>query len=178
MRTRWTICAAGALFLAPLLLPSDMPFGSATTVLAQGGFDPQPSVHRHRGAAHPVTQDSAKPVASVHRAKKAGTPSAASSGPPQPPPRVTFTAAEDAVAIIPGMPDARFLGKLHDRLYQRTSGTARPLARPLQRRRGRCFWCWPARRLERCGKSSPIFSRHRRQHRGTDGPLYLCRAAL
>ena len=108
MRTRWTICAAGALFLAPLLLPSDMPFGSATTVLAQGGFDSQPSVHHHRRAGHPLAQDGAKPVASVHRAQKAGTPSAASSGPPQPPPRVTFTAAEDAVAIIPGMPDARF----------------------------------------------------------------------
>jgi len=108
MHTRWTICTAAALFLAPLLPPSDTPFGSATRVFAQGWFDPQPPVRHHRRARHPVAQDDAKPVASVHGEKKAGTPSATSSEPQQPPPRVTFTAAEDAVAIIPGMPAARF----------------------------------------------------------------------
>ena len=36
-----------------------------------------------------------------------------------------FTAAEDAVATIPGMPDARFWADFNDGLYQRAAGAAR-----------------------------------------------------
>lgn len=97
-RTRWTMCTTAALFLAPLLVPSGAPFGSGTTVLA----DPQP-VHRQVRHSKPTAHEDANPTA-----PGAATPKTGSTEPPQPPPRVTFTAAEDAVAIIPGMPEARF----------------------------------------------------------------------
>ena len=101
MHTRWTISAAAALILAPCFLSSGVPFGAATTVLAQGSSETRPPGHHHRKASHP------NPVASVQGGKKAASPPAASSD-QQPPPRVPFTAAEDAVATIPGIPDARF----------------------------------------------------------------------
>ncbi len=95
----------------------------------------------------------AKPAASVHRAQKAGYTIG----------RIERAAATAAARHLHrrrgrGRDYSRnagcsFLGRLDDGLHQRTSGAARPLARPLQRWRGRCFWSWPARRLERCGKS-------------------------
>jgi hypothetical protein len=42
------------------------------------------------------------------RAKKTSNPPVAAPQPPKLPPRVPFTAADEAVAAIPGMPDARF----------------------------------------------------------------------
>src|SRR5271163_188568 len=106
---RLIISAAAAFLLAPSLLPAGTPFGAATTVFAQGWYDPYRSVHHHRRARHskPDASDDAKSAASAPGEKKTASPSAASSD-QQPPPRVPFTAAEDAAATIPGMPDARF----------------------------------------------------------------------
>ena len=99
IHTRSAIAAAAALFFASCLALS-------TTVFSQGLSEPP---HHHAKATHgkPAAQDNAKPVASAHGGKKAASPSTASSD-QQPPPRTPFTAAEDAVATVPGMPDARF----------------------------------------------------------------------
>jgi Patatin-like phospholipase len=99
IHTRSAIAAAAALFFASCLALS-------TTVFSQGSSEPP---HHHAKATHgkPAAQDNAKSVASAHGGKKAASPSTASSD-QQPPPRTPFTAAEDAVATIPGMPDARF----------------------------------------------------------------------
>ena len=90
MLTRWTLCAAAALLSAPFLLPSGASF-MAAPAHAQ---DPNT-------AAHPASQARAK------RAKTPAPPPAASTQ-SQLPPRVPFTAAEDAAATIPGIPEARF----------------------------------------------------------------------
>src|ERR1700733_10919370 len=104
---RRILSTAAALVSALFFLPSSAPFGAGTTVLAQGWLEPNPPVKHHRRAKHPKpgAHDDAKPVESAHGEKKAASPSAPSS---EPPPRVAFTAAEDAAASIPGMPDARF----------------------------------------------------------------------
>jgi hypothetical protein len=88
MGTRSTLSAAAALLLAPMLV--------APGALAQGQGESPPSAGQTR----------AKQVSPGHRA----TPPAQSAASPQTqlPPRIPFTAAEEAVAIIPGMTDARF----------------------------------------------------------------------
>ena len=100
MHTRWTICAAAALFSAPFLAPSGA-FHAVTPVLAQGAGGPGATAAQPRPAVH----------APAKRAGRAGTRKAqpaATAEQQQPPPRVPFTAAEDAASVIPGMPDARF----------------------------------------------------------------------
>jgi predicted acylesterase/phospholipase RssA len=81
---RWTIgtCAAAILLAATFLFPQHPPF-AVTTAQAQA------QTLRHPAAA---------------RAKKPPRQPAK----PKLPPRTPFTAADDAVAAIPGMPDARF----------------------------------------------------------------------
>jgi predicted acylesterase/phospholipase RssA len=76
--TRWYACTAAALVAASLIVSSVVP-----SVAAQSR--------------------------SVARTKKApAKPAVAAPQPPQLPPRIPFTAAEQAKAVIPGMPDARF----------------------------------------------------------------------
>ena len=76
--TRWYACTAAALVAASLIVSSVVP-----SVAAQS-----------RSVAH---------------TKKApAKPAVAAPQPPQLPPRIPFTAAEQAKAVIPGMPDARF----------------------------------------------------------------------
>jgi len=84
---RWTICtcAAAALLAAAFLVPVQSPFAAAAA---------QVQSVRHRTVTHPK-----KPV---------GPPAAAARQQPKFPSRTPFTAADDAVAAIPGMPDARF----------------------------------------------------------------------
>jgi hypothetical protein len=94
MRTfiRRTICSGTALALValPLLVPAVWPFAGATAH-AQNAQAPM----RRRAV--------------VQRAKPApAAPAAASAQPRKLPPRIPFTAADDAAAVIPGMPDARF----------------------------------------------------------------------
>ena len=155
----------------------DMLFGSATTVLAQGGFDcnrPSIIIVERRIQAHRTAQSRRRPYTAPRRLVHIGcierAAATAAARQASPPPRMRSRLSRGC--------RMRVSGQLHDRLHKRTSGAARPLAGPFQWRRGRCFWCWPARRLERCRKSSTIFGRHRRQHGGADGALYLCRAAL
>ncbi len=94
MHTRWTICAAAALVSAPFLAPPQ--------VLAQGLAAPAAT----QSHPHWVAQARAKPSPSgkVGRAPAPPPPSTQ----PQLPPRVPFTAAEDAASSIPGIPTARF----------------------------------------------------------------------
>ncbi|MDE2284168.1 MAG: patatin-like phospholipase family protein [Hyphomicrobiales bacterium] len=91
LRMRSIIGAAGALLAASLLLSPELPYAS--------------------GAAQ------AQAVNSQPRAKRGGTatghtkpaaPGPAPSTSKQLPPRIPFTAAEDAAAAVPGIPDARF----------------------------------------------------------------------
>ncbi len=85
--TRWTIstCAAATVLAATFSL---LPQGSIAAATAQA-----------QSARHQVGA----------RAKKApAKPPVAAAQQPKLPPRVPFTAADDAVAAIPGMPDARF----------------------------------------------------------------------
>jgi predicted acylesterase/phospholipase RssA len=91
MHMRWTICAAAALVSAPFL---------ASGAPAQGLGGPATS------QSHPqwVAQARVKPSASGKAGRTAPPPSTQ----PQLPPRVPFTAAEDAASSIPGIPAARF----------------------------------------------------------------------
>lgn len=95
MHTRWTICAAAALLSAPFLM--------SLAALAQG------SSAAATTGSHPqwVAQARVKPATSRKVGRKPPQPPTASTQ-PQLPPRVPFTAAEDAASSIPGIPDARF----------------------------------------------------------------------
>jgi len=90
--TRWTLCTctAAAILAAPLL-PPELPFAAAP--------------------AH--AQSLSKPKA--HRGAKTKTPAPPQAAPAsttsnEPPPRVPYTAADAAAAVIPGIPEARFWG--------------------------------------------------------------------
>jgi predicted acylesterase/phospholipase RssA len=81
---RWYVYTAAALLAAPLALPPSAPFSA------------KPAAAQNRSAP-------------AHKRAPAKTPEAQ----PQPqakqlPPRIPFTAADEALAAIPGMPDARF----------------------------------------------------------------------
>ena len=78
-------CVAAALLAAPLLAPSELPFAGDTA--------------QAKSAKHPAAAQAAKPP---------GPPPAAASQLPKLPPRIAYTAADAAAAVIPGMPDARF----------------------------------------------------------------------
>ena len=84
--TRLTICTclAAALLAAPLLAPDGPRFAGATA--------------QAKSARHPAAAQAAKPP---------NLPPAAA-GLPKLPPRIAYTAADAAAAVIPGMPDARF----------------------------------------------------------------------
>ena len=86
---RWTICIAAAvlavLLTAPALIATGLSFATATA---------QAQTMRH----HTVTRGK----------QPARQPAAAATPAPKLPPRTPFTAADDAAAVIPGMPDARF----------------------------------------------------------------------
>lgn len=88
--TRCIFCTAAALLSAQLILPSLGPIASGP-VWAQDDYS------RPRHARHPKT-----PAPAPAESKSAESKST------ELPPRVPFTAADDAVASIPGMPDARF----------------------------------------------------------------------
>ncbi len=92
---RWTICAcaAAALFSAPYLLPQEFPLA--------------PTNAQAQSARHATGARAKKPPSPASKAAPKAAPKVAA---PQPkfPPRTSFTAAEDSVAAIPGMPDARF----------------------------------------------------------------------
>jgi len=99
MHSRWTLRTAAALLAVPLLLPSGGAPFTATPAQAQGLSASAKTL------PHPlfVAQARAKQAA---RVKTQGPPVAAKSS--EMPPREPFTAAEDQVATISGMPDARF----------------------------------------------------------------------
>ena len=87
---RWTICTctAAALLAAPGFFPGSSPY---TVAIAQAqSTHPSPGAHAKKPAAAPAAP--------------------AASGQPKLPPRTPFSAADDAAAAIPGMPDARFFG--------------------------------------------------------------------
>jgi predicted acylesterase/phospholipase RssA len=87
--TRWTICActAAAILAAPLLVPPPLPFAAAPANAK--------SVSKPKAAARAAKTQTPPPA-----------PAPAASN--EPPPRVPFTAADDAAAVIPGIPGARF----------------------------------------------------------------------
>lgn len=87
---RSTLCAAAALLMLPFLPPPGTPYAIATAK-AQ-------AVTRPHKAGPPPAKTLAKTPA----------PPPAASTSKELPPRVPYTAAEDAVAIVPGFPDARF----------------------------------------------------------------------
>ena len=85
---RWAICTcATAAVLAASPLPRSGLLLVATTAQAQNAKPDRPAPQHADKAANPA------PVAGA---------------PHQPPLRTPFTAAEDAAAVVPGMPDARF----------------------------------------------------------------------
>jgi predicted acylesterase/phospholipase RssA len=83
---RWTVCAFAAAAIA--VASSGSPFATAT---AQG----QGSQHKVR--AQPKRAPQSAPASPAAQQRKF-------------PPRTPFTAADEAAAVIPGMPDARFWG--------------------------------------------------------------------
>jgi len=88
-RRRWAIytCAAAAVLAAPLM--SSGPRFVAATAQAQSAKSDRPA---------------------PQHADKATNPATVTGAPHAPPSRTPFTAAEDAAAVVPGMPDARFWG--------------------------------------------------------------------
>jgi predicted acylesterase/phospholipase RssA len=98
--SRWYICTAAALFAAPLILPSQLPFACASAAAQSMMAPARPPVAPPRHDNHANPQPTTPPAAA--------TPPAAVAQPKQLPPRIPFTAADDAAAVIPGMPDARF----------------------------------------------------------------------
>jgi len=99
MYSRWTLRAAAALLAAPLLVPSGAQF-TATPAQAQGLSAPAKTLPRPLFVAPAGVKGTA-------RAKTQNPPPVAPKS-SELPPREPFTAAEDAVATISGMPDARF----------------------------------------------------------------------
>jgi predicted acylesterase/phospholipase RssA len=95
---RWTVCAAAAALSAPFLLPWATSYGATPT--------------QAQVASGPAAIGSHSLLAAEARPKRSGQGAATSPPPaapqPQLPPRVPFSAAEDAAASIPGMADARF----------------------------------------------------------------------
>lgn len=86
---RWTVsaCAAAAILAGPLFVPSGLSFMTATA----------------------QTQRASTPGHTRRATRKAPVPPAPTAAQaPRLPPRVPFTAADEAAAVIPGMPDARF----------------------------------------------------------------------
>jgi predicted patatin/cPLA2 family phospholipase len=81
-------CTAAALLAAPGFFPGSSPY---TVAIAQAqSAHPSPGAHAKKPAAAPAAS--------------------AAAGQPKLPPRTPFSAADDAAAAIPGMPDARFFG--------------------------------------------------------------------
>ena len=86
---RWYVYTAAALLAAPLVMPPSAPSA------AQPAVDQYRSAPAHRAPAHkgaPAKQPAAQPQPQAK----------------QLPARISFTAADEVAAAIPGMPDARF----------------------------------------------------------------------
>jgi predicted acylesterase/phospholipase RssA len=101
---RWTISTATAL-LAALLIAQ--PEALVAPARAQG-VNGAPTAAKPRRAVTVRAKKAQPPAAAAASGKKAPEQPAAASNSKDLPPRVPFTAAEDAAAVIPGMPDARF----------------------------------------------------------------------
>lgn len=96
--TRWYALTAAGLVAASLLVPSVAPF-AARPAAAQNYQNSDGQAWPPAAVKRPVRP----------KAKKAPTPPpAAAAQPRELPPRIPFTAAEEAAAAIPGIPDARF----------------------------------------------------------------------
>ena len=107
MDRRWTRGAATALVSALFFLaPGAPPTGPAH---AQDSSTAGKAAAKARHAAPARTPAPAKPAKSA-KPGKPPSPAPAASAQSKVPPRIPFTAAEDAAASIPGMPDARFFG--------------------------------------------------------------------
>ncbi len=100
MHKRWTVCTVAGL-LSALFLVSSWALLAAAPAPGLGG--PAATASKPPG----IVVARAQRAAPAGIAKKPKQPSAASTQ-PKLPPRIPFTAAEDAVSVIPGMPDARF----------------------------------------------------------------------
>ena len=90
--TRWTIC--------------DLPPGAAA-VLAGAAVCAAPVRPLHATAMAQAQRAARRPHPTRHRKRPVAGPPAAAQA-PKLPPRIPFTAADEAAAVIPGMPDARF----------------------------------------------------------------------
>jgi predicted acylesterase/phospholipase RssA len=105
MHIRWTTFLAAAVLFAPFLAPQGAWQGASA--FAQSVLAPATQSHTPRKTkSHRHLVDQVQPVAPAHRAKTNPPPVATADS--QLPPRVAFTADEDAVATVPGIPDARF----------------------------------------------------------------------
>ncbi|HML07265.1 MAG TPA: patatin-like phospholipase family protein [Xanthobacteraceae bacterium] len=94
MQTRWPAYAAALLsapfFLSGLLFAAPSASAQAASAAATAVPHPQWVMEARARTAREKPQPPAAPAK------------------PQPPPRIPFTAAEDAAAVVPGMPEARF----------------------------------------------------------------------
>jgi hypothetical protein len=92
---RWGVCAGAAIFSA-VFVPAALSAEWAPN--RHDGQNPQPLLVAEAQARHSTGKNSVK----------SQSPASSGSGQSQLPPRTPFTAAEDAVATIPGIPNARF----------------------------------------------------------------------
>src|ERR1043165_8418573 len=102
---------------------------------------------------------------------------------PEQPSRPDFTADEQAAAVIPGIPDARFwadsekdfLAALPSTLSRGPALHSRSMARALDRRRRRRVRRRPAQRLGGIGQAPGVFRGHRGEPPLPAGALYIRR---
>jgi hypothetical protein len=92
---RWGVCAGAAVFSAIFVSAA---LGDEWAPNRREAQNPRPFLVAEAQAKHSAGKNSTKPQ----------SPASSASGPSQLPPRTPFTAAEDAVATIPGLPNARF----------------------------------------------------------------------
>ena len=95
---RWAMWTGAALFALPVLIFAAMPATAETSQSPSAAAAGAPAIVLAR----------TERAAPRHDAKKPAEPPPQQAGPKRPPARIPFTAEEDAAAIVPGMPDARF----------------------------------------------------------------------
>jgi hypothetical protein len=96
-RNRWAMWSGAALVALPVLMFASIPAKTET---------PQhPNAATGKAAIVLARTEHAAPR---QDAKKPAEPPPQEAGPKRPPARIPFTAEEDAAAIVPGIPEARF----------------------------------------------------------------------
>ena len=132
-----------------------------------------------RFAAATAQAQSARPCQPARTPRKrTGSPPAAAAPPNKLPPRIPFTAADEAAAAIPGMPDARFWADSAADFDNALPPQPGPWLILSTGGADGAFGAGLLNGLSAGRKPAGLCGRHRREHRRADGALCVCRPAL